>query len=289
MKKALSILGMLLLLVLGAGGQTVELVPDQFHSSQLADGRQPIPYPFLREADILWSTTLWKTISTEELFNQFFYFPNDDERTYGKKGLAYILWDAMASGEIPVFEDSELKVPLDHELFVKHFTRADTIQLEIGYDDDDNELYETIIRPRYFEGSDIHDYTFREVWFIGRQDSRQDSRRVALAPLKILTIDLPDGKIINQGKQPLFWVPLLNIRVRSLLARHTAHIDPNNMVGQPSWDWVFVNQHYSAYLTRESNTYNRSISTYVTGTDALYEAERIESKVFDLGEDMWEY
>ena len=58
---------------------------------------------------------------------------------------------------------------------------------------------------------------------------------------------------------------------------------------QPSWDYIFVAQRYSAYVTRESNRYLREVSRYLTGIDAILEAEAIEEKVFEIGDDMWEY
>ena len=50
-----------------------------------------------------------------------------------------------------------------------------------------------------------------------------------------------------------------------------------------------VSQYYSAYITRESNRYLRTINQYLTGEDALLESERIEDKIFNIESDMWEY
>ncbi len=233
---------------------------------------------------------LWKTIDLHELFNQFFYFPIDNPDPSGKKSLAYTLWDAVADDIIPIYEDAALTIPIDNELFVRRYTKPDTIQLEIGYDDDDNELYQTIIRPHDFDGSEILHYALREAWFIGKQETRQDSRRLALAPMKPSYHKFANTEEeIFMGLLPLFWVPMQHPEVRRLMAQTTAYTAPNNLVGQPSWDWVFVNQYYNAYITRESNVYMRTISQYLTGEDALLESDRIEDKVFDIESDMWEY
>ena len=285
------ILGFSLLLTTLVQGQTVEQKnPNDFHLSQPRGEAKPIPFPFLREDDVVWSTTLWKTIDCNELFNQFFYFPSDEYITFGKKSLAYIIWDAMVAGEIPIYEDDGLKIPLDNEAFFKRYTRPDTILLEIGYDDDDNELYETVIKPRYFDGSEVLAWSLREVWFVGRQDTRQDSRRIALAPLKetyrVVGGGVPD---IYLGRLPIFWIPMQNPRVRNLLVRYAAYIDPQNIVNQPSWDWVFLNQHYTASTTRESNMRDVSISDYTFGSGAIIEAENIEEKVFEIDNEMWDY
>ena len=222
--------------------------------------------------------------------NQFFYFPLDNPDRSGKKSLAYTLWDAMAEGQIPIFADDELTIPLDHEIFVRRYTKPDTIVLEIGYDDDDNEEYQTIIRPNDFDGADIIQYGIREAWFIGKQDSRQDSRRLALAPMKKYYRKFANtDEELFLGTLPLFWVPMQHPSVRHLLAQSIAYTDANNLIGRTSWDWVFVNQYYSAYITRESNRYLRTINQYLTGEDAILESERIEDKIFNIENDMWEY
>lgn len=288
MKKAVLILT--LLTTLCSNAQEVVRTPADIYTEGLIAGQQYMPYEFIRESDVIWSTTLWKTIDLNEAFNQYIYFPIDNNDRSGKKSLAYVIWDAVAANEIPIFEDDELKIPVDNLLFVEKYTKADTIQLEIGYDDDDNELYETIIQPNDFDGAEIFRYGLREVWFIGKQDTRQDSRRIALAPLKEMKVKFGNTEeLINLGIQPLFWIPMQNPIVRNLFAKNSSYFDEQNAVGQPSWDNIFISQLYSAYVTKESNKYGRSINTYLTGEDALLEAAEIEERVFNIGEDMWEY
>ncbi len=288
MKRAVLIITILISLCTNA--QDLSHTPNGFYSEELIVGQQFVPYAFLRESDIVWSTMLWKTIDLNENFNQYMYFPIDENDRSGKKSLAYVIWGAVAANEIPIYEDDELKIPVDNLLFVEKYTKADTIQLEIGYDDDDNELYETIIQPNDFDGAEIFRYAIREVWFIGKQDTRQDSRRMALAPLKEVKVKFGDTEeLINLGIQPLFWVPMQNPIVRTLFVRNNSYFDEQNAVGQPTWDNIFISQLYSAYITKESNKYGRSISKYITGEDAILESEAIEERVFNIGEDMWEY
>lgn len=290
MKRLLTITGLILLAGITAA-QTGEVRHDEFHSRTLHQLQRPMPYPHLREADVAWTTQLWKIIDCGEVFNLFFYFPDEENDISGKKSLAYILWDAMAAGEIPIYEDDELLIPLDNEEFVRRYTKPDTVILEIGYEDEDNdEHYEVRIEPKFFEGYEIIQYAIREAWFVGKADARQDSRRLALAPMKYEKIEWGSQRIeIDLGIRPIFWVPLMNPHVRNLLSRYPAYIDPNNIVNQPSWDWVFVSQYYNAFITRESNVHNRSLKDYVTGADALLEAAEIEAKVFEIENEMWEW
>ncbi len=268
----------------------IESTADDFYISTLEHQQRPMPFPHLRESDVVWSTMLWKTIDLNELFNQFIYYPIENPDPSGKKSLAYVIWDAVAAGEIPIYEDDELTIPIDNIQFVARYTKPDTILLEIGYDDDDNELYQTIIRPHEFDGAEIYQYSLREAWFIGRQDTRMDSRRLAVAPLKQSYHKFANTEEeIYLGRLPLFWVPMQNPSVRRLLARYTAYTNDNNLVGQPSWDWIFLSQRYHAFITRESNIYSRSINHYLTGEDALEQADLIEDKLFDIENDIWDY
>ena len=270
--------------------QNVANTPNEIYSESLVSQQKYIPFPYLRESDVVWSTMIWKTIDLNENFNQYIYFPIEDDDKSGKISLAYIIWHAVASNEIPIFEDDELKIPIDNIAFVERYTKADTIMLEIGYDDDDNELYQTIIQPNDFDGAEIFRYAIREAWFIGKQDSRQDSRRLALAPLKEVKVKFGNTEeLINLGIQPIFWIPMQNPAVRAILAKNSSNYDEQNIVGQPTWDNIFISQLYSAYITKESNKYTRSINRYLTGEDALLEAEAIEERIFDIGSDMWEY
>ena len=278
------------LITYGAIAQGLAGTPNEFYTEKLVSEQSPTPYPYLRETDIVWSTNIWKTIDLNEAFNQFFYFPIDSFYVEGRTNLANLLWNAIVANEIPIFEDDELKIPLDNAVFVAGYTKADTLLLEIGYSDDDEEQYTTVIRPKFFESEEIYRYALREVWFIGKADSRLDSRRIALAPLKESSFELGNsGIVINQGIVPIFWVPMQNMAVRRLLARNTAYPNKWNTVGQPSWDMIFLSQYYEAYVTRESNVYNRRIDQYLTGEDAILESEAIEAKVFEIGDDMWEY
>ena len=66
-------------------------------------------------------------------------------------------------------------------------------------------------------------------------------------------------------------------------------VDENNVVRQPSWDWVFLNQYYHAFTSRESNPYGRALDSYLTGDNALLEAAIIEEEVFEIENGMWEH
>ncbi len=223
--KRLPLILLLCFVAAAAAAQTVR-TPDDFTTGQPVGDRRPMPFPFLRYDDIVWTTDHWRTIELAERFNHFMYYPDDPYINFGKKSLAYILWDAMAAGEIPIYEDDDLKVPLDNEAFVRRYTKPDTILLELGYDDEnDTELYETVIRPKNFDGSEVRQYNLRMTWFIGKQDTRQDFRNIALAPMKETYREVPGIEDIYLGCLPIFWVPMQHPAVDSYLTGDDALLE----------------------------------------------------------------
>jgi hypothetical protein len=46
---------------------------------------------------------------------------------------------------------------------------------------------------------------------------------------------------------------------------------------------------FASYIYKEDNVYDRQISDYAIGLDALLEAERIRNQMFLWETDLWEY
>ena len=285
---ALIMLTLSLLAANGLWAQTVEHNWNDYHERSLTTLQCAMPLPYVRESDVIWELIVWRTIDLHEEYNQFMYFPLDIDDPSGKINLANLFWTAVVNNEIQIYEDDELKIPIDNDIFVRNYTRPDTIQLEIGYDDDDNEVYQTIIRPREFDAGEILQFSLKEAWFIDKQDNRQFVRLLAIAPYKD-EFRMFGEEEMYVGRLPLFWVPLQSMQVRNMMATRIAYYQENNLAIQPSWDHIFNSHNYSSFITRETNRFNRAISAYLTGEDAMMEADRIENKLLDVSIDMWEY
>ena len=46
---------------------------------------------------------------------------------------------------------------------------------------------------------------------------------------------------------------------------------------------------FSSTIVKEGNVYNRKVSEYMVGLDALLEAEKIKAEIFNIEHDLWEY
>lgn len=267
--------------------QTVENAePKHFYQRHIAKEREAFVFPFLRESDVVWEQMVWRTIDFREKFNHFFYYPTERRGVEGRRNFAYVVWDAVVAGEIPIYEDDELKIPLDNAAFVERFTKADTIILEI-VDDEENYEYKTVLVPKEFISDEMLQIRLKESWYIDKQVTEQNVRIMAMSLTKELYKD-HDGDVDYIGTAELFWIPMQSPQVRRLMVRNEATWQ-QNIAHQPSWEDIFINRMFNSYVTRFSNRFNRSILDYLTGTEAIWESERIESEILNISQDMWEY
>lgn len=259
---------------------------NDFYEKQLLPQREVMPYHPLREIDVVWETHIWRTIDLREKFNQYFYFPIEPKGSQGRRNFAYTVWDAIVANEIPIYEDDEFKIPIDNDEFVFRYTKADTIILEIE-DDEENYEYKTVLVPKEFNSEDILQLRLKESWYLEKQTTGQYVRILGFTMVRNLYKEVGlDRDFI--GSVELFWIPMQDPRVRKLLVTNEAYY-ADNIANLPTWDEIFLSRRFDSYIIRESNVFNRSVSSYLTGIDAIIESERIEQMLFEIGSDQWEY
>lgn len=295
MRKSVFILGLLTIAMSGfvAQGQTIidadeETNFNHFYEKSLTKGKQAIPYAYLRESDVVWETAIWRTIDFREKFNQFFYFPTDTEKgTQGRISLINAVMAALKNGDIEAFETDDMKVPKDWEKIDKEFNKENTKAI-VEYDEwgEESGSHDTIIREE-FDPSKVFKVNLKEYWYIDKQDTRQKVRIVSMEFIYFYCKEREGGdKDCNDID--MFWIPMNDMRVRNILVKANAY-DENNTNAYRTYDDVFIDRYFDSYVIRESNRFNRQITDYVTGTDAIVESQTIEDKVFNIESDMWEY
>ncbi len=266
--------------------QYVTPQPSDYYERTMTWEQKPQEFEYVREIDVYWEKLLWCTIDLREKENQYFYFPIAKEGIRGRKNLAYVLWDAIVSNEIEIYEDDELKIPLDNDVVVARATRSDTIEVAV-YDDYGEAEYSTVTVPKEFLSDDIYQYSFKQAVYLDRAQSGMQMRKLGLAPLEERYKEI-DGEMEFLGTVPLFWVPMNALPVRVLFAKKEAYCR-ENLVHLPTWEYAFNSNMFTWFITREDNVYNRAIHDYLSGEDALLESQRIEEEIMNISLDMWEY
>jgi hypothetical protein len=56
-----------------------------------------------------------------------------------------------------------------------------------------------------------------------------------------------------------------------------------------SFDDLFQKRQFNSTIYKQSNTFDRSIDTYKTGIDALYESQRITEELRNFEHDLWHF
>ncbi|MCQ2260475.1 MAG: gliding motility protein GldN [Bacteroidales bacterium] len=298
MKKVLFGISLLILTICGmsVSAQNILTAEDEtnlsnYYQRTMSTTKQALPYPFLRESDVVWETCVWRTVDFREKFNQFFYFPKGEDslnNNQGRINLAYLIYRNAANGEFEIFDDDELKIPVDWEIMYRKLNKADTGLTDPLYDEYGEMIDEghDTIRFKSFNTDDYYQIYLKEYWYIDKQDTRMKVRIIALALVDQNCKEIDGDMECNPTTR--FWIPMDDMRVRNIFARTNAYDLYNNTIKR-SYDEVFITRYFDSFVTRETNTHNREIHDYLTGEDALLESQTIEERIFDIESDMWEY
>ena len=241
---------------------------------------QPIPYPYLREADIVWTKRVWRVIDMREKMNQPFYFPETPQNQW--KSFMRIILDGMQEGAIQAYsaETDLFLVPLAYKDLMDQLETKQKLRLKRP-DNPDVEFDTVISKPFY--ASDVKMLRIKEDWYFDKQRSVLEVRILGICPLMESFAD--DGT--SRGYKPLFWVYFPDCR--NLFAHSEQFNLRNGVAGRLTYDDVFMKRIFSSYIYKEENVYDRQISDYATGVDALLESERAKNKILEFESSLWEY
>jgi gliding motility associated protien GldN len=263
----------------GAFAQIVDDAPlDGLYEDEVLVNRQPIPLPTIRKADVMWSKRVWREIDFRQKFNQKFYFPLETQADW--KSFIIVVLDALKEGELTAYDISntdELLVPITYREIIGRQTDSLYQVMRRPYPPYDE--YDTVIFTE-FDPTKVMRLRVKEDWYFDKQRSQMMVRIQALCPVMIKE---RDGQEVTE---PLFWISYPDSR--DVFVQAYAYNEFNS-AARLTYDEVFWKRLFDSYIYKEANVYDRRISQYATGIDALLEAERIKSEMFRFEENLWEY
>lgn len=275
----------LLLLAIGLTGPLfAQNVLDGVYVKEHTATRTPLAYPYLREADVMWSKRIWRVIDLSEKINLPLRYP-ESEQTRDRKSLMDVMMDAIEEGSLTAysFQDDEFTSPITiKEIQARGGARTDTMKMmrpDPPYDE-----YDTII-AREFSRDKVVGYRIKEDWFFDKQRSVMEVRIIGLSPL-VFAVD--ENGNVREGNQriSLFWI--YYPEARKLFA-NAETFNRQNDSERRSFDDIFQKRLFSSYIYKESNVYDRRIEDYKSGLNALLESEKIKDEITNLEHDMWEF
>ena len=289
MKKLKFILVMLMVTNLVLVGQAQEpgvIKPptrqDGVYIKENSNTRRAIPYTFLREADVMWSKRVWRQIDLKEKINHPLYYPIAP--LADRKSLYDVLKDgALKEGIVHCFSS------IDDEFRIE-YTKGEIEHILEPWDstnqvEDVNNPGTMIAAPikRPIGSEDITKYQIKEDWFFDKQRSVLDVRIIGLL---VIIAKKSEGGGDAGGDKGLFWVYFPEIR--PLLANQEVYMRHNDSERRTLED-IFWKRMFSSYVIKESNVYDRMISEYTSGINALFEAERVKDDIFKFEHDLWHF
>jgi gliding motility associated protien GldN len=241
--------------------------PKHFHHNRV------VPYPYLRESDMLWSTRHWERIYTKEKMNLSLFYPEIEMPD--RKSLFNVMVDGIINeGTISdVFDDDRFTRPLTVEEVQQRIMKLDTIR-----DPDDPSiilLIDTIsIRPK-----DVVAWDIKSDWFFDKQRGELKNRIIGISPF----VRDKNGDVYN-----LFWVWFPDARYA--LSTHVVY-NFNNDNQRLTFDQLFHLRKFASVVYKEDNVYDRAIKDYKRNSsmDQLLEASYIREKLRNLEHDLWEF
>lgn len=253
--------------------------------------KKPIPYTYVREADVMWSKIVWRMVDLREKMNLPLIYPT--EPIGERMSLISLLLYGIDNEGLQVYNannmNDEFKIPL---------SKAD-VDVNLDAVEKKTQIVDAngVPKDSTYKGDrkidEVKKLLIKEKWYFDKQHSTMQVRILGLCPIRVYPRQIQGQQNVEADEnaemlmKPLFWV--YYPEARNLLASHPIFTRFND-AQQISFDDLFMQRRFSGYIFKESNVYNnRRIEDYSTGVDALLEAERIKDYLFEVEHDLWEY
>ncbi|HMU15189.1 MAG: gliding motility protein GldN [Bacteroidetes bacterium] len=243
-----------------------------------------VPYPFIREADVMWYRRIWREIDVTEKINQPLYYPL--EKINDRKSLFDVIKDGLlVDGSITAYDpgadgwEDEFKRPLLTAEIKELLSRTDSVWVD-RLDGTGQDLNVVTVETK---SENVKRYRLKEDWIFDKQRSSMDIRIIGLAPLKE-KLDQNDGSL--RGYSVLFWLYFPELRY---VLVNWEVFNRQNDAERRSFDHVFWTRQFNSTIIKESNVYNRVLADVKTGINGVLESESIKQDLFEFEHDLWNF
>jgi gliding motility associated protien GldN len=249
--------------------------------------KKPVPYPYIREADVMWAKIIWRMIDLREKQNFPLYYPLQPIDT--RMNLITLILSGIDNEGLMAYSPddplNEFKQPLTKEAIDFNMgAKTDTLKIA---DPTTGQITPKIVNyGRRTE--DVKEVLLKEKWFFDKQHSTMQVRIIGICPIRFENRTDDQGNPTGDMKKiQCFWV--YYPAARNIFANHEVY-NRFNDAQHISFDDLFFQRRFNSFIYAESNVQNnRRIQEYSSGIETLYESERIKESIFNMEHDLWEY
>jgi len=238
----------------------------------------PIAEPPLRQADIMWAKEVYSLIDLRQRMNHPLYYPIHPHPN--RYSLIQIIRSALEAGRIRSFEDALFSKPLAAEEALKRGTRKEThliYDAEPPYTAREQEIEFPI------DLAEIQFIRIREYWVFDKQRSTLRYYLSGLCPV-LNKFDPNTGEF--RGRMDLFWVSFEEL---SGILRQYPFYNTQNSNATLNYAQAMRKRLFHSVVYKEDNVFDRSISSYASGSDAVLEGQSILEYIRRFESDLWEH
>mgnify|MGYP000333151603 CR=1 FL=1 len=244
--------------------------------------KRVIPYSSLREADVMWSKRVWRTIDIQQKLNFPLFYPKEplsDRRS---------LWDIIrygieTEGSLTPYEiNGDGKLDWDGE-FLYPIVPPNGNTQDSGYanaitnllyntsqvqklDEDGEPMYDGegdgiyITNSSVITSENIMRYLVKEDWFFDKERSIMEVRIIGILPV----VEIFNTETGTSRKEGLFWIYFPEARY--VFANHEVYNNANDG-SRLTFEDLFRKRIFSGFIYKETNVYdNRILDDYTKGT-----------------------
>jgi len=260
---------------------------------EVGERQGAVPYPVVKQEDVMWHVTIWRDIDLREKRNHALYFPTEPQGIY--RSLGQVIIDAIDMNNpdneeaLPLYLDEFCNVKRDRNEVKNVLNNSRTIP-EIDPDTGDVIGELTINDP--FTAAQIMYYRLKEVWFFDKNRGELNVRILEIEPF--FEVEREGGTSADDMASAFSKRRLGHIKydeLRPYLAQQI-YYTPQNSAIQVTFDDVLTwKRYFSSYIIAEGNIQNnRQIQDYISNPrDQRLESEKIMTQIRNFESELWEY